>query len=127
VHDNTFINYGEPLPLGEKAENMSNITFESGDAWSSNKTGKYKGLEYCNSSNNIWIKDGELSEELNLISSVAQATFNVKDYGALGNGVTDDGVAIQDALDACNEAGGGIVFFPKGTYCISKSVFYYSN
>ena len=42
--------------------------------------------------------------------------FNVKDYGATGDGTTDDTTAIQATLDACNTAGGGVVFLPRGTY-----------
>ncbi len=44
--------------------------------------------------------------------------YNVKApaYGAVGNGTTDDTSAIQAAITACATAGGGIVFFPKGTY-----------
>jgi len=44
--------------------------------------------------------------------------LNVKDYGAVGNGGTDDTVAIQAALDAV-PAGGGTVYFPTGTYLVS--------
>lgn len=43
-------------------------------------------------------------------------TFNVKRYGAVGDGTTDDRAAVQAAIDACNAAGGGDVWFPKGTY-----------
>ncbi len=43
-------------------------------------------------------------------------TFNVRDYGAAGNGEAKDTAAIQKAIDACNHAGGGIVYFPAGTY-----------
>ncbi len=56
-----------------------------------------------------------------------EAIFNVTRFGASGDGITDDGAAIQDAFDACNEAGGGTVYFPVGTYCISRTVFFYSN
>lgn len=42
--------------------------------------------------------------------------FNVRAYGATGNGTTNDTTTIQAAIDAAIAAGGGIVFFPKGTY-----------
>lgn len=42
--------------------------------------------------------------------------FNVKNYGALGDGLSDDTAAIQAALDAANAAGGGLVYGPPGTY-----------
>jgi hypothetical protein len=41
---------------------------------------------------------------------------NVRDFGAVGNGTTDDSVAIQRALDA---GAGGQVFFPMGTYLVT--------
>ncbi len=47
-------------------------------------------------------------------------------YGAVGDGVTDDTDAIQAALDVANTAGGGIVFFPVGTY-LYTSLTLYSN
>jgi hypothetical protein len=45
-----------------------------------------------------------------------EIVFDVKAYGAVGNGSTDDTAAIQSAIDAANTAGGGVVWFPKGTY-----------
>jgi hypothetical protein len=47
-----------------------------------------------------------------------QGMFNVRDFGAKGDGETDDTVAFQSALDACGKAGGGIVFAPTGNYLI---------
>lgn len=44
------------------------------------------------------------------------ATFNVRDYGATGNGSSNDTPAIQRAIDAASNAGGGTVLFPSGTY-----------
>jgi polygalacturonase len=40
---------------------------------------------------------------------VAQKIFNVKDYGAKGNGAADDASSIQRTIDVCSKAGGGIV------------------
>lgn len=50
--------------------------------------------------------------------------FNVKSstYGAVGDGLTDDSAAIAAALNACVLAGGGVVFFPAGTYRITGSI-----
>ena len=39
--------------------------------------------------------------------------YNVKDYGAVGDGTTDDAAAIQAAMDAANTAGGGTVYIPQ--------------
>ena len=46
----------------------------------------------------------------------ARTTFNIKDYGAKDNGKTSNTEAINKAIKACNEAGGGIVFIPAGKY-----------
>jgi polygalacturonase len=52
--------------------------------------------------------------------------FNVRDYGAVGDGTTLDTAAIQKALDECGNAGGGAVVFPSGNY-LSKPIFLRSN
>ena len=60
-------------------------------------------------------------------SSTELNCFNVRAYGAVGDGKTDDSGAIQDALHACHSAGGGTVVFPYGTYLINECVYYDSN
>ena len=42
--------------------------------------------------------------------------FNVKDFGAQGNDINDDTKAITAALTAAGKNGGGVVYFPWGTY-----------
>jgi polygalacturonase len=44
------------------------------------------------------------------------ASFNVKDFGAIGDGKAMDTASIQKAIDACAQAGGGNVAFPPGTF-----------
>jgi Ca2+-binding RTX toxin-like protein len=45
--------------------------------------------------------------------------FNVQDFGAKGDGITDDTAAIQSAIDAAAAAGGGQVYVPTGTYIVT--------
>lgn len=44
------------------------------------------------------------------------AFYNIREFGAVGDGKTLDTGAIQRAIDAAASRGGGTVFFPAGTY-----------
>jgi hypothetical protein len=57
----------------------------------------------------------------------AAAEFNVRDYGAVGNGSTNDTSAINKAITGANTAGGGIVRFPSGTYESKNTIKMKSN
>jgi hypothetical protein len=58
------------------------------------------------------------------VAALGVLFFSVKDptYGAVGDGSTDDTSAVQATLNAASAAGGGTVFFPKGTYMINAGV-----
>jgi hypothetical protein len=49
--------------------------------------------------------------------------YNARDYGAVGDGVTDDTAAIQAAMVAADAVGGGTVYLPAGTYRVSELTF----
>jgi polygalacturonase len=51
-----------------------------------------------------------------LPGQLGAGVFDVKTYGARGDGKTPDRDAINKAIDAAAAAGGGTVFFPAGTY-----------
>ena len=53
---------------------------------------------------------------------IAQAAINVKDYGAVGDGVADDTTAVTAAI-----AAGGLIYFPSGTYRITSKITIASN
>jgi alpha-glucuronidase/polygalacturonase len=46
----------------------------------------------------------------------AKKVYNVRHFGAVGDGVANDAPAINKAIDACSKAGGGTVFLPSGIY-----------
>lgn len=54
---------------------------------------------------------------VNTVEGKLRETVSVKDFGAVGNGVTDDTAAIQAAINA-----GGAVFVPEGNYLIGGAL-----
>lgn len=56
-----------------------------------------------------------------------QDVINVRDFGATGDGVTDDTAAIQAAIDSIDTAEltltGGVVYIPRGEYIISSTIY----
>ena len=57
----------------------------------------------------------------------AQESYNILTFGAKGDGVTDDAVAIQKAIDRCSTEGGGVVLFPRNHVFLSGPVELKSN
>lgn len=66
--------------------------------------------------------------ELGKVTSQATSTgvFNVRDYGAKGDGIALDTAAINQAIEACTTAGAGQVLIPPGRY-LSGTVHLRSN
>lgn len=57
------------------------------------------------------------------VPGVSASFFDVKkDFGARGDGETDDTRAFQEAMDAAAEAGGGVVRVPAGNYRIESTL-----
>ena len=47
---------------------------------------------------------------------------NVKDFGAIGNGLVDDAAAIQRAVNWTTGTDRGVIFFPPGTYRVNQPI-----
>jgi hypothetical protein len=55
------------------------------------------------------------------------AVFDISDFGAVGDGTTNDAPAIQAAIDRCSESGGGTVLVPPGSRHLTGSFVLKSN
>jgi hypothetical protein len=68
----------------------------------------------------IWVGDGTTAGGVDPFAADPYGdVYNVKLYGATGDGVTDDLAAIQAAIDAAELAGGGLVSVPPAQYALS--------
>ena len=57
---------------------------------------------------------------LSLAAVANTPVFNIRDFGAVGDGVNIDSPAFNKAIIAASQAGGGVVLVPEGTYlCFS--------
>jgi len=59
-----------------------------------------------------------LASSLNGQKANPESVYNVKSFGAIGDSITMDTKAIQAAINACTEKGGGTVWIPAGKYHI---------
>lgn len=59
--------------------------------------------------------------QIRTVQSKLRDVVSVKDFGAVGDGVTDDTAAIQTALNYA-ENGGKVVLFPAGVYIVSSAL-----
>jgi hypothetical protein len=53
---------------------------------------------------------------------IKSAPVNVRDYGATGDGTTNDTTAVQAALTAA-KAGSKVLYFPKGNYLVEEALY----
>ena len=60
------------------------------------------------------------------VTSIRSETYNIKDFGAVGDGKTLNTLAIQKAINKCRDAGGGVVLIPAGTF-ISGTIQLFSD
>jgi hypothetical protein len=51
-----------------------------------------------------------------LTAAGSAGVYNVKKWGAKGDGITDDSKAIQAAVDAASPGSFNVIYFPRGTY-----------
>ena len=72
------------------------------------------------------MKSNILILALGVACAAGAAVYDVRDFGAAGDGRAKDTAAVQRAVDAAHAAGGGTVEVPAGTY-VCGSIFLKSH
>ena len=80
----------------------------AGDLWWNSASGRLK----------IYYQDVDTTQWVDASPPLAPDTGSVKDYGAVGDGTTDDTTAIQAAFNSSAKA----IHFPAGSYVLSSTV-----
>lgn len=78
----------------------------------------------------VGVLDAKVDRQIKAVVTDSAATYHVVTYngGAMGDGIADDGWAIQKLIDDAHENDiTSVIYFPAGTYNISRTLFYYSN
>jgi hypothetical protein len=83
--------------------------------------GRYR-LRLSNGDGDVgaWVDAGSIT--IRVPDPEPTQSFNVRAYGAIGDGRVDSTRAIKAAIDAASQGGGGIVYFPRGRYLVSETI-----
>jgi hypothetical protein len=86
-------------------------------------TGRLDSIEYVGNVSSATVVGAATGSTSRTLSAYRGDVFNVRDFGATGNGSTDDTSFISAAIDAAlASANGGAVYFPSGTYKLSSLI-----
>lgn len=116
-----------PLPLKADRANKFLVFDADGNPSASAGSGTDTGLRSDLAADNslVGYKQGGAGSTLRTVKNKLQDSISVKDFGAIGDGVTDDTAAIQTAINYAATSGLYSVHVPAGHYIVSTLYFYY--
>jgi hypothetical protein len=129
----TFSTASQSIPLSQLDANFATpITLGQTTAALGQTVTTIVGLNLANvnitggttniTANSISYLQGSANSVTRTVQSKLQETVSVKDFGAVGDGTTDDTTAIQNAITACGASNQKILFFPAGVYLVSSTL-----
>lgn len=79
--------------------------------------GSFTNLSFtqCSPKSSEWDKVDEILSAIEA-PQFADNEFNILDFGAVADGITNNTKAINEAINTCSEKGGGKVIIPQGTF-----------
>jgi len=92
----------------------ANHTVDSGPCLLGNTAVTASGVQNITLGTGLYFNGATLN-----VNSSSPIIFSVLEYGAVGDGVTNDTQAFLDTLAACEAAGGGGIYIPAGNYYVT--------
>lgn len=115
---NTFANSTSSIPLSRLDANFATpITIGNTAVQLGNTITTINNVTLANST--IYFTQSGTGATQRTVSAKLQDVINVRDFGAVGNGSTDDTAAIQAAVNAAN---GNTIFCPSGQYRVTAPI-----
>ena len=112
------VQYGAFTPVGTIASSTVGGALGELDA----EKASLAQLSASTGSTLVGTTNGSTGSVTRTVASKLNDTVSVKDFGAVGNGVTDDTAAIQAAINYAISSGGIRLNIPKGTYIVSSTI-----
>lgn len=117
------LNVGDVVQFTTASAVATNVAIASNVAFTGFKGQVGNVQNLADDDGSDWI--GFIANDTNAVARSAQdkmrETISVKDFGALGDGTTDDTIAIQTAVDE-SIANDYALYFPSGTYLVSDTI-----
>lgn len=123
VYDITDYQVYFTAPTGLKVGSKYDIRYTNGAGgeygWSQMESVERETVTAVENDTNTKYFDKNWDLNISWFSTVNTANMlNVRDFGAKGDGTTNDTAAIQAAVDKAKSDGGGVVYIPNGTYIV---------
>lgn len=102
-------------------------SFDGSEIWSIKKAGLWFQARFQNIADwslgvyKAFLQVGSGASSRTILSKIGDSPITPQDFGAKGDGVSDDTVAIQTAIDYLDSIGGGVLYMPPGVYLVSGS------
>jgi len=111
VVDTTYI----PATAGDVGISNSATTATTLDQWITQAQTSTGGTDF-----NYLVANGQTPRPIG--ATITEICVSVKSFGAKGDGIAIDTTAIQNAINFVIAAGGGVCYFPPGTYVIDQAL-----
>lgn len=124
THKNSTVSGTPPaagdIDVGEIAINAADAELYTKDANGNIK--KFANTDTTGIASSVQFTQAGTGAVQRTVESKLQDVVSVKDFGAVGNGVADDTLAINRATKYVANLGGGTVYYPPGTYKITRAI-----